>query len=185
VETFDVIIVLGTRVTVDGRPSPSMARRMASALDLVRTGLAGDLLLSGGSVGSRPAEAIVMREMAVAGGVPVARLAVEDRSRSTVENAIGCAAVMAGRGWRRALIVSDGYHLPRALLAFRLAGIEATGAAARLGPREPVRIAITVRLREVLAWLRTMQRLWIADRRRLAAARRAMQRSHAVGEEIG
>ena len=39
-------------------------------------------------------------------------------------------AEMEKRGWRRAIVVTDNFHLPRALFTFRRFGIKATGSAA-------------------------------------------------------
>lgn len=52
----------------------------------------------------------------------------EDRSRDTRQNADYSAPVLAAHGVRRVLLVSHAAHLPRALAAFRRAGIDAVPA---------------------------------------------------------
>ena len=47
-----------------------------------------------------------------------------------MENAWFSARIMRERGWRTALVVTDPLHLPRALLVFRVAGVQAHGSVA-------------------------------------------------------
>jgi uncharacterized SAM-binding protein YcdF (DUF218 family) len=98
-----------------------MERRMQVALALYRAGVAPVLLLSGG--GEPVPEAAVMRRMALAAGVPESALLVESESRSTVENAIYAAAVLAVRQATAVLLVTDRYHAFRARVLFHLAGL--------------------------------------------------------------
>ncbi len=140
-ERFDVIVVLGAAVAVGGGPSAALRRRVAEGVRRLEAGAAPVLLLSGGKgggpgdvkVGGVPAEAEVMRDLALAAGVAAgvveARLVLETDSRSTLENARCSARIMRARGWTKALVVTDAVHLPRALMAFRALGIDAKGAA--------------------------------------------------------
>ena len=75
--------------------------------------------------------------LAVEHGVPEARIIIEDKATRTLENALYTARIMADRGWDRALVVSDPFHLPRALFLFRRLGIAASGAAVRERLGEP------------------------------------------------
>ncbi len=143
-ERFDVIVVLGAAVGAGGGPGAALRRRVAEGVRRLAAGAAPVLLLSGGKGGGKgggvPAEAEVMRDLAlaagVAAGVPEERLVLETESRSTLENARCSARIMRARGWRRALVVTDAVHLPRALMAFRALGIEAKGAAVTGGARD-------------------------------------------------
>ena len=150
-EGFDAIVVLGAAIRADGTPGPALIRRLDHGIEMFRQGRARALLLTGGAVVAGPAEAWLMADLARGAGVPDEALVIEDRSKSTLENARFSAAIMAERGWRRALLVSDGHHLPRALLAFRASGIAAAGSAVpgvfRAGPGAYARAA----LREVPA----------------------------------
>ena len=78
-----------------------------------------------------------MRALALEHGVPEARIIIEDKATRTLENALYTARIMADRGWDRALVVSDPFHLPRALFLFRRLGIAASGAAVRERLGEP------------------------------------------------
>jgi uncharacterized SAM-binding protein YcdF (DUF218 family) len=76
-----------------------------------------------------PAEAEVMRRIALAHGIASQHIVLEDQATSTLESALRCSALLRQRGWARALVVTDRYHLTRALLAFRGCGIAALGSA--------------------------------------------------------
>lgn len=129
----DVIVVLGSAVSDTGRPSPGLRARMDRAVSLYREGAADRLLLTGGGR-RRMTEADVMRRLAVEAGIPESRLVLEPTARSTFENAARSAKILQERGWRRAILVTSWPHLPRALLAFRMAGVRAAGRAAAAAP---------------------------------------------------
>src|SRR5262249_48549876 len=95
---------------------------MRLAISLYRAGVAPVLVLSGGG---RPAvaEAEVMRQIALAEGVPAAALVTEPRSQTTVENATETAELMSRRGEKAVVLVTDSYHALRACLLFRIAGL--------------------------------------------------------------
>ena len=73
-----------------------------------------------------PAEAQVMRQLALAAGVPDACILLEDQATSTFQSALRCTAILRQHGWSTAL-VTDRYHLRRALFVFRSCGIQAMG----------------------------------------------------------
>ncbi len=146
-----MLVVLGSRLRPGGAPGPAMMRRVRLAAALLRSERADAVLASGGPAGAQPTEAEVMRAMLIAQGVPEALILVEPRSRNTFENAWFSAGILAGRGARPVIVVTDRYHLPRALLAFRIAGLRATGAGtAWEGRGRPGRRLLAV-LREIVA----------------------------------
>ncbi len=128
---FDAIVVLGAVVDADGRASRRLQRRVLHGVERLRRGDAEVLVLTGGPSGGGPSEAEVMRELAVTAGLAPERLLTEPRARSTWDNARYTAELMAARGWSRALVVTDWLHLPRALFAFRSAGLRARGSGVR------------------------------------------------------
>ncbi len=151
---FDVIVVLGAAVLPDGRPNAAMGRRVAQGVALFKTGKAEALLLTGGKGNHVPSEAEAMRRLALMAGVPERVLVLERRARSTLENALYSARLMRERGWSSALVVTDWLHLPRALLAFRGAGIDATGSGIKGGWREePVRLWLYYLAYEAVAFV--------------------------------
>jgi len=146
----DAIVVLGLRLSSDGRPRPGLVHRVRLGADLWRGGAAPLLVLSGGGDRDR-SEAEVMRALAIAHGVPEAVLLVEPRSRTTWANAQETAALLRARGLHRVILVSDGYHLPRARVLFRAAGLAVVATAAP--PTPPVLTLAAALLREAMAWV--------------------------------
>jgi uncharacterized SAM-binding protein YcdF (DUF218 family) len=110
-----------------GCPSRSvLKKRLERGMRLYHEGAASLILLSGGGAGPVP-EAEIMRELALARGVPNSALLVEPASRNTVENAREVARLLRPQGRNSVLLVSDRSHLPRAVLLFRLAGLRVAG----------------------------------------------------------
>ena len=133
---YDVIVVLGAAVWPDGRPSPALQRRVMHAVNLLQQGSAAYLLVTGGMGKYPPAEAEVMQRLAMAHGIPTENILCEDQATSTFASALRCCDILRQRGWSRVLVVTDRYHLPRALFAFRSCGLRAVGSAA---PGKPAR----------------------------------------------
>jgi uncharacterized SAM-binding protein YcdF (DUF218 family) len=79
------------------------------------------IVVSGG--GSRITVASSMREFLLSQGVPSSAVRVEDRSRSTRENAENVVKMLERMPGRKVLLTSD-YHMYRALRCFRKAGLE-------------------------------------------------------------
>ncbi len=129
-DTLPAAVVLGAAIRPDGSPSPAMLRRLAHGAALWRAGRVGHLILSGGLVRHPPAEARVMQALALAAGVGEDCLILEERSRNTAENARFCAPLCQERGWRQLLLVTDGWHMRRALYCFRRVGLSPVAAPA-------------------------------------------------------
>jgi len=121
----DVIVVLGARVWPSGRPSDSLARRTLHAVKLYQEGLAAAIVFSGGLGTHPPTEAQVAARLAMDQGVPPEAIVLEEESHSTEDSAFLVSEIMRARGWEKAIVVSDAYHLWRAKLLFGQAGVEA------------------------------------------------------------
>ena len=126
-ELFDAAIVLGSPPRLDGTPSGAQRRRVRAAVGLALRGQVGHLLMTGGPVAHPTPEAVTMAALAVEYGLAAERVAIEDRALNTIDNARRSAMIVAERGWRRLALVSDAYHLPRALYVFRRAGLVVSG----------------------------------------------------------
>ncbi len=133
----DVIVILGAGVGPGGEAGPALRRRVAHGARLFHAGRAKHLIVTGGATEFPPTEAEVMRALAVRHGVPEERIIIEDKAAHTLENALHTVRIMKDRGWARALVVSDPFHLPRALFFFRRFGVAASGAAVRQRCGEP------------------------------------------------
>ncbi len=124
----DAIVLLGGLLE-PGPPSPDLnaaADRAWFAARLWHAGRAPRLLCSGGlaplsraSAPECPAVADLLRDL----GVPGEAITVEAESRTTAENARATAALL--QPGERVLLVTSARHMPRALSAFRRAGIDA------------------------------------------------------------
>ncbi|MDP3274033.1 MAG: YdcF family protein [Deltaproteobacteria bacterium] len=129
----DVAIVLGAAVWGHARPSPALERRLRAGLALYTQGRVRYLATTGG-VGrghqTQPlAEGLVAARWLVRHGVPERAVLREERSHNTVENLRWIRPILRARGLSSALIVSDGYHLARALTIARDTGLVAEGVA--------------------------------------------------------
>jgi len=125
----DVVIVLGAAVWSGGRASPTLQKRVAHGVELLKAGAAPRLMVTGGLGRHPPTEAEVMRRLAAEAGAGGSHIILEDRATSTLESAKLCTAIMRRHGWTSAIVVTDGYHLPRSLMAFRAFGAEVRGSA--------------------------------------------------------
>ena len=118
-------IVLGNRVFRDGSPSAELAARLESALELYRAHRAGQVIVSGRTAVGYD-EPHAMAAWLEARGVPAGDIVIDAggyRTAATMADAVALGA-------RSAFVVSQGYHLPRALYYARHAGIDALGVAA-------------------------------------------------------
>jgi uncharacterized SAM-binding protein YcdF (DUF218 family) len=111
-----------------------LRRRVDHAARLWRAGAGREVLACGGPPGAAPTEARAAHDALVAAGVPAEAILLEEASRDTLGNARHAAPILAAGGFDAAVVVTDGFHMPRALLAFRLMGVRARGAAAPWGP---------------------------------------------------
>lgn len=124
-EPAQAIVVLGARVHPGGVPSGALRARVERGAALFHEGLAPLLVFTGGGA-THPTEAEVAQGLAHALGVPASACLLETRSRTTQENAAFTAPLLASRGIHRVLLVSDPFHLFRAVRLFWWEGIDAT-----------------------------------------------------------
>ena len=60
-------------------------------------------------------------------GVEAGRIFIEEKARSTFENAVYTGRIIRERNWQRVVLVTDCYHLPRAAFIFERLGISVEG----------------------------------------------------------
>jgi vancomycin permeability regulator SanA len=120
----DVALVLGALVDPDGTPSAFLTARLALAKRLYDTGKVRVLLVSGDH--SRPDydEPDTMRDWLVAHGVPASRVVVDYAGVDTYDS---CARANRIFGVHQAVVVTQTYHLDRAVTLCRHLGVDATG----------------------------------------------------------
>lgn len=132
---YDAVVVLGASGR-RGEASPALARRVRHGIEIFHEQRARFLILSGGAPRGRPTEAERMHTFVRAAGIADDAVLLEDRSHRTLENATFTAQLMKANGLSAALVVTDPFHMPRALYTFRRAGVAVTGSAAHRFWRE-------------------------------------------------
>ncbi|WP_345604841.1 SanA/YdcF family protein [Pseudonocardia adelaidensis] len=133
-----VALVLGAGLRADGRPTLLLARRLDIAADLYHRGTVDAVLVSGAD--DEPA---AMRTYLLAAGVPDAKIVCDDAGVRTWDSCVRAREVY---GVRSAIVVTQEFHLPRAVVLCAAAGIDAIGVGdASLGAR---------RTATVYGWLR-------------------------------
>jgi uncharacterized SAM-binding protein YcdF (DUF218 family) len=150
------IVVLGA-AQYDGRPSAIYVARLEHAVDLYRAGVAPLLVVTGGKEpGDRYTEGGTGARWAVAHGVPAAHVLAEEQSRTTYQNLAGARRVLLrqpGVGARpRVVVVSDPFHMFRAVAQAERLGLRAYPSPTRTSPLSASKVRLTVSvLREDLA----------------------------------
>ena len=122
----DCILVLGAGLQPDGSPSLMLAERIRTGVDLYHAGAAPKLLMSGDH--SRPDhdEVNAMKDAAMALGAPSEDIFMDHAGFATYDSLYRAGAVF---GAKRVIVVTQAYHLPRALWIARRLGLEAVGVA--------------------------------------------------------
>lgn len=124
----DVIVILCGGFKGGGRPF-SASERLASgtleradaAFKLYKdTGL--PMLISGGAPFSESPEAEAAAAYLMELGVPENKLVKEVRSRDTEENARFSLKLCGEKGYKKIILLTSAYHMPRSVLLFREAG---------------------------------------------------------------
>lgn len=125
---LDAAIVLGAPVREDGTLPQVVEERVRTGVELWQAGLADIVVMTGGfgpraKAGMPEAKAMGARAREL--GLPSHALVLEMSSRTTKENAERTAEILHPDGRRRVWIVTQPFHLRRAVLWFRRSGFEA------------------------------------------------------------
>lgn len=111
----DAALVLGAAVIGDV-PSPVFEERLRHAAALYRAGRIERIVLTGGrSPEDDLSEAEAGRRWLIADGIPQSAILLEDGSRTTLENLVFAAPILAANGIETVLVVSDPIHMRRAM----------------------------------------------------------------------
>jgi vancomycin permeability regulator SanA len=144
-QDLDCILVLGCGIHPDGSPTPMLASRLARGAELYEAGWADKILLSGDNSGESYNELATMERVILELGVPQEALVMDHAGFSTYESIYRAKHEF---GMQRVVIVTQEYHLYRALYLADALGLEAWGVAA--APRNDTG-QIGRSLREILA----------------------------------
>lgn len=118
-----VAVVFGAGVRGDS-PSRILRERIDAAVSLYRLGRVGKLLMTGDNSRADYDEVTVMARYAESLGVPPADITLDYAGFSTYES---CYRLRPIFGVTRAVLVTQSYHLPRAVYTCRALGVEAVG----------------------------------------------------------
>ncbi|OFW58883.1 MAG: hypothetical protein A2133_02340 [Actinobacteria bacterium RBG_16_64_13] len=124
-------IVLGARVYPDGTPSPMLADRLETGVALYKLGKVDKILISGDHGQTTYDEVNVMLHYVLARGVPDEDVFTDHAGFDTYDTMYRARDVFEVAS---ALIVTQEFHLARAVYTARALGLEATGVVADTQP---------------------------------------------------
>lgn len=127
----DCVLVLGAGVRGDGAPTPMLKDRLTQGVALYQVGASDRLLMSGDHGAPEYDEVNAMKQFAIESGVPSEKVFMDHAGFSTYESVYRAQAVFQAK---KVIIVSQGYHLYRALYVADALGMEAYGVTADLQP---------------------------------------------------
>lgn len=122
----ECIMVLGASVHPDGTPSPMLEDRLEAGVELYNRGVAPKLLLTGDNGQMEYNEVQAMKNYAVNAGVPEEDIFLDHAGFSTYDSVYRASYVF---GVESMVVVTQEYHLYRALHGCKKMGIEAVGVA--------------------------------------------------------
>jgi SanA protein len=117
-------IVFGAGLMRDGSPTPILRDRVATAADLYFAGKVKKLLMSGDNRFIDYNEPGAMKEFALELGVPEEDIILDYAGRRTYDTCYRARHIF---GLEQALIITQRYHLPRALMTCNGLGLKAEG----------------------------------------------------------
>ncbi|MFC8508396.1 vancomycin high temperature exclusion protein [Streptomyces sp. NPDC057411] len=125
----DVAVVFGAGLW-KGRPTPYLAHRLDAAAELYRTGKVKVLLVTGDNSRTEYDEPSAMRAYLAARGVPDSRVVSDYAGFDTWDSCVRAKKIF---GVDRAVLVTQDFHIKRAVALCGAAGVEAYG----VGVAEP------------------------------------------------
>lgn len=119
-----VAIVFGAGLWRDGTPTPILRDRIATAAELYFSGKVEKLLMSGDNRFTDYNEPASMQEYAVSLGVPADDIVLDYAGHRTYDTCYRASEIF---NVDEAILVTQGYHLPRAIYTCNKLGIRALG----------------------------------------------------------
>ena len=125
----EIAIVFGAGLRRDGTPTPILRDRVETAASLYLSGKVEKLLLSGDGQMEGYNEPEAMRQFALSLGVPNEAIFLDFAGSRTYDTCYRAKAVF---GVKSALLVTQKFHLPRALFLCNALGLNALGVEANI-----------------------------------------------------
>ena len=119
-----VALVLGARVYPSGTPSAFLAARLDLAYRLWQAGKVRVVLVSGDNMAVEYNEPDAMRSYLIEAGMPPEAVVADYAGFDTYDS---CARAQRIFGVDQLIVVTQGYHLPRAVATCRALGVDASG----------------------------------------------------------
>lgn len=156
-QEYDAGVILGAAVWSGDRPSPVLRERINKGYDLLKNGNAQFLVLTGGEgAPNELPEAEVARRELLKQGVDPTRIVTETNTSSTLEQILFIRDhLQKKQGWQSFIIISDQFHLKRALEICDFNNIDAIGVSSEspLGPQNLAQYHLRESGALVLYWL--------------------------------
>lgn len=121
------VVVFGAGLRRDGSPTLVLQDRVETAVELYRAGKVSKILMSGDNRFVTYNEPASMREYAIGLGVPDEDIVLDYAGRSTYDTCYRARDIF---GLDQVILVTQPFHLPRAVFTCRTLGVDATGVAA-------------------------------------------------------
>jgi SanA protein len=122
-----IAIILGASVTKAGEPSDALRDRIQTGIDLYRAGKVNTLLMTGDDGAFHIDEIAVMAQTAREQGIPDEAIKTDGHGYRTYES---CKRAAKELNIQSALVVTQRFHLGRAVFLCRSFGIDAEGVVA-------------------------------------------------------
>lgn len=120
-------IVFGAGLYQDKYPTPYLKWRVETAVQLYKAKRVDKLLMTGDNTTKTHNEPKIMQQLAEQSGVPAKDIVLDYAGLNTYDSCYRAHAIFKVTS---GTVVTQGYHLPRALMACRSLGIDAIGVAA-------------------------------------------------------
>lgn len=128
-------MILGASVKLDGTPSDALRDRVIVGIQLFKSSKVSYLLMTGDDGGFHANEVATMKRLAIEAGVPADRILVDEHGYRTYES---CKRAVEVFHVTKAVIVTQRFHLPRALYLCSHLGMDAQGVSADLQTYERI-----------------------------------------------
>lgn len=119
-----VALVLGAQVNPDGTPSAFLAARLELARQLYEQGKVRAVLVSGDHAEFEYDEPGAMSRWLIAHGVPADKVVLDHAGFDTYDSCLRASRVF---GVREAIVVTQSFHIERAVAVCRQVGVDAVG----------------------------------------------------------
>lgn len=119
-----VAIIFGAGLRRDGTPTAMLRDRVLTGAELYFSGKAEKLLMSGDNRFAEYNEPESMRQFALSLGIPDSAIVLDYAGRRTYDTCYRAKAIF---GVENALLVTQGFHLPRAVFLCNMLGMDTLG----------------------------------------------------------